>query len=130
MRALYAERQAALLDAVRTHLTGALELAPADAGMHLVGWLPPSSDDGVYAQLAAGAGVEATPLSAYAIATTSGAGQPGTLDGQRGGIAAGRRAGVVLGYTGFTPEELQDGVLRLARAWRRPPSRPEPVHAR
>ena len=42
-RALYAERQAALVRAVRRTLGGLLEVTPAEAGMHLVGWLPPAS---------------------------------------------------------------------------------------
>ena len=39
-RALYAERQAALVHAARRTLGGLLEVAPAEAGMHLMGWLP------------------------------------------------------------------------------------------
>ena len=40
MRMLYADRQAALIDAARRELGGLLDLTPSEAGMHLVGWLP------------------------------------------------------------------------------------------
>src|SRR5207245_851758 len=40
MRTLYEERQAILVAAARRELEGLIEVAPADAGMHLVGWLP------------------------------------------------------------------------------------------
>ena len=45
MRALYAERQALLLEAAARHLGDRLTLKPAEAGMHLVGYLPPGTDD-------------------------------------------------------------------------------------
>jgi len=45
MRGLYAERQEALLAALGARLGGALEAAPDDAGMHLVGRLPAGADD-------------------------------------------------------------------------------------
>ncbi len=44
-RALYAERQAALVRAVRRALRGLLDVTPAEAGMHLLGWLPAGVDD-------------------------------------------------------------------------------------
>ena len=45
MRMLYADRQAALLDAARRHLGDAIDLRPAHAGMHLTGFLPDGADD-------------------------------------------------------------------------------------
>ncbi len=45
MRALYGERQAALIAAVRGRLGERLALAPSAAGMHLVGHLGPAADD-------------------------------------------------------------------------------------
>jgi len=39
MRMLYAERQAALVEAARRELGGLIEVRPAEAGMHVVGWL-------------------------------------------------------------------------------------------
>ncbi len=53
-RALYAERQAALVRAAQRTLGGLLEVAPAEAGMHLMGWLPVGVDDRVAARAALG----------------------------------------------------------------------------
>ena len=58
MRALYQERQAALVGAARAELEGLLEVAPSAAGMHLVGWLEPGTDDRAAAGRAAREGVE------------------------------------------------------------------------
>jgi GntR family transcriptional regulator / MocR family aminotransferase len=96
-RALYAERQATLLEAVRRTLGGRLEVSPAAAGLHVLGWLPQGGDDGAASRAAAGHGVEAAPLSAFR-------------------IRPGGRGGLVLGYAGFTEREIRDGVHRLARA--------------
>jgi hypothetical protein len=61
-RALHAERQAALVAAAARGLAGALRVAPSEAGMHPVGWLPPGADD--RAASAAAAGVDVPPLAA------------------------------------------------------------------
>ncbi|MNZ35948.1 HTH-type transcriptional regulatory protein GabR [compost metagenome] len=50
MRTLYQARQACLLEALQRRLGGFLELAEADAGMHLIGWLPAELDDQAIAQ--------------------------------------------------------------------------------
>jgi len=100
-RALYAERQAALLGATRRTLAGRLEIAPAAAGLHLVGWLPSGVDDRATSRAAAEHGVEAAPLSAFR-------------------IRAGGRGGLVLGYAGFTEREIEDGGSRLGRALEAP----------
>jgi GntR family transcriptional regulator/MocR family aminotransferase len=97
MRALYAERQAHLIELVHRELAGRLALAPSAAGMHLVGWLPADADDRAVAQRARAHGVEAPPLSAYAL---------GRLP----------RPGLVLGYTAVEDQELAAGVRRLAAA--------------
>jgi GntR family transcriptional regulator/MocR family aminotransferase len=99
MRTLYAERQAALVAAAARELVGLLDVPPADAGMQLVGWLPPGLGDVAAARRAAAAGVAAHPLSSL-------------------GAGPGRRPGLLLGYTGFTPRQIRDGVRRLAQALR------------
>ena len=43
-RALYAERQEVLVDAVRRRLSGLLRIAPSEAGMHLVAGIEPDAD--------------------------------------------------------------------------------------
>jgi GntR family transcriptional regulator/MocR family aminotransferase len=67
MRALYAERQAALVGACRRELGGLLDVQPADAGMHLAGRLPAGSDDAACSAAAQEAGIEATALSRYCV---------------------------------------------------------------
>jgi len=99
MRQLYAERQEYLIELGRRELAGLLELAPGEAGMHLVGWLPRGTDDRAASRSALANGVEVRPLSAYAYGQNT-----GTLD----------RPGLVLGYTGVSCEELTEGVRRLA----------------
>jgi GntR family transcriptional regulator / MocR family aminotransferase len=96
-RALYAERQAVLVDAARRHLDGALDVAPAEAGMHLLGWLPTGRDDRAVGRAATAAGVEAPPLSTYRVRPS-------------------RRGGLLLGYAAYPPAALRDGAERLARA--------------
>jgi GntR family transcriptional regulator/MocR family aminotransferase len=69
MRALYHERQAALVDACRRELGGLLDVEAADAGMHLAGRLPPHADDAACSAAALDAGIEATALSRYCVET-------------------------------------------------------------
>jgi GntR family transcriptional regulator/MocR family aminotransferase len=97
MRTLYAERQAALVSAARRECAGLLEVSPADAGMHLVAWLPTGSSDGEASRRAAAAGVSAPPLSAYYHA---GAARPGLL----------------LGYSSVNRRKIHEGARRLAAA--------------
>jgi GntR family transcriptional regulator/MocR family aminotransferase len=99
MRALYQERQAALIDAAQATLGGMLEVSPSAAGMHLVGWLDPAADDAATAERAARAGVETRPLSAHAMQTRT-------------------RPGLLLGYTAWNSQEMRDGVRRLVQALR------------
>jgi GntR family transcriptional regulator/MocR family aminotransferase len=79
MRAVYAERQQDLIDALRAECDGVLDAAPAGSGMHLVGWLPQDADDADVSRRAAARGVDAIPLSAFAV--ERGAGRPGVLLG-------------------------------------------------
>lgn len=97
MRALYEERQEILVAAAERELEGLMELRPAEAGMHLVGWLPKKVNDRAAAESAARYGIEASPLSAY---TTN----------------ALPRSGLVLGYTAVNARQIKDGVKRLAAA--------------
>jgi GntR family transcriptional regulator/MocR family aminotransferase len=96
MRALYAERQALLLEAAARHLGERLALRPAEAGMHLVGRLPHGTDDRAIAARARQLGVEVTPLAAL---------YQGRPD----------RAGLLLGYAGLTKGEIETGMKVLAR---------------
>ena len=50
MRALYQERQACLLEALHSELGGFLSVAPVEAGLHMIGWLPAEVDDDALAR--------------------------------------------------------------------------------
>jgi GntR family transcriptional regulator/MocR family aminotransferase len=97
MRSLYAERQGVLVDAIQRQLGNRLEVRPTGAGMHLVGWLEEGSDDAAVSNRLWEAGIEAPPLSRYALL------QPA-------------RAGLLLGWAGYTPEAIERSVERLAGA--------------
>jgi GntR family transcriptional regulator/MocR family aminotransferase len=95
MRALYAERQAALVEAAKTHLDGLLSVVEPEGGMHLMGWLPEGADDVAMSHRAAAAGVSCRPLSLC-------------RHKRRG------RAGLMLGYAAFKPVEIREAVEKLA----------------
>jgi GntR family transcriptional regulator / MocR family aminotransferase len=97
MRALYAERQAILVAAATRELDGLLEVPAAEAGMHLVGWLPTGGDDVLASRQLAAHGVEAPPLSLY-------------------GLTGLPRGGLLLGYTAVGEKEIREGVRRMAKA--------------
>lgn len=94
MRLRYRENLAVLLEAVGSLPAGTLEIASEPAGMHLVGWLPPGVDDETVCRRLAEAGVEALPLSRYALSPLP-------------------RGGLVLGYAGATHREIRLGVRRM-----------------
>jgi len=79
MRAVYAERQQDLIDALRSECGGLVEASPAGAGMHLVGWLAPQTDASDVSRRAAARGVDVIPLSAFSVGR--GAGRPGIVLG-------------------------------------------------
>ena len=99
MRTLYAARRAALTAAVRDELADLLELAPQEAGLHVVGWLPPGVDDRLAAERAAKHGVEVLPISACATNPLP-------------------RGGLLLGYGALDEPAIREGIRRLARALR------------
>jgi GntR family transcriptional regulator/MocR family aminotransferase len=99
MRTLYAERQDILVEAAAGDLRGLLDVRPAEAGMHLVGWLPDRTDDREAMRRAAARGVEAIALSMY-------------------GIEPPARGGLLLGYAAVGEAGIRAGVRRLAAALR------------
>jgi GntR family transcriptional regulator/MocR family aminotransferase len=96
VRALCAERQQALLHAVKRELDGRIDVAPDAAGLHVVGWLPHGVSDTSSAARASAAGVDVSPLSRFTVAHP-----------QRGAL--------LLGYAAFEERLIQGGVRRLAR---------------
>ncbi|XXY18676.1 PLP-dependent aminotransferase family protein [Sorangium sp. So ce216] len=99
MRVLYERRQAALVAAAGRELSGLLEVPPAPAGMHLLGWLPAGRADSAAAASAAANGVRCVALSELRVDT------------------AGRGA-LLLGYAAVPEDEIDEGVRRLRTALR------------
>jgi GntR family transcriptional regulator/MocR family aminotransferase len=97
MRALYAERQEALVEAARRELAGLLEVGPNDSGMHLVGWLPEGVNGDAASQRAAQYGVVAPSIASYSLLPSS-------------------PQGLVLGYAAVNEEQIAEGVRRLGHA--------------
>jgi len=98
MRGLYAERQAALVEAAKRDLAGQFDVRRTQTGIHLVGWLSEGTDDRFIAQRAAAAGIIARPVSSFRI-------------GPMG------RPGLVLGFAAVRPPEIRDAMQRLATAF-------------
>jgi GntR family transcriptional regulator/MocR family aminotransferase len=96
MRGIYEERQQILVEEVRKNLKGRLEAAPAEAGMHLIGWLPRGIDDRDVSRRAAEVNLKLAPVSAYCIDQKL-------------------RGGLLLGYTAFNEKLIKQGVKKLAR---------------
>ena len=65
MRLVYAERQEALVDAIRRRLGNLLNVAPARAGTNVIGWLPSGSDDTSARRKTEELGVLSFPMSVY-----------------------------------------------------------------
>ncbi len=99
MRGLYAERRDLLLTFAAQILGGKLRLERTPSGLHLVGWLPEAADEWEMTRLADQHGVTVYPLSAF-------------------GPGASSRRGLVLGFAAFGEAQIEDGVRKLARAWR------------
>jgi GntR family transcriptional regulator/MocR family aminotransferase len=92
---IYAERQQILLEEAKENLVGLLDVRSAQAGIHLVGWLPPGADDVEASRKIAARGVEAPPLASYS-------------------TEAPQRPGLILGYAAVGRGEIRRGVRRLA----------------
>lgn len=96
MRALYAERQLLLIEALRQEMGELLEVETSDAGIQLVAWLPQGVSDEEVCREAAARGVETRPMSAFYAQ------------------AAQRRGGLELGYAAFNQQEMRKGAAQLA----------------
>lgn len=95
MRMLYLERRDALLDAAPALFGDRLELTPGDAGMHVVGLLPPGIDDRAISDRALARGVEVPALSRHAAEPVA-------------------RGGLMLGYAAFSPRSIRAALKILA----------------
>ncbi len=95
MRVLYQERQEVLVKAAADTFADRLVVQPSNNGLHLTGILPPGTDDTTVADAAGRQQVHAWPLSLHA-------------------LEARTRPALLLGYAGATPQQILDGVQRLA----------------
>ncbi|MGO8947327.1 MAG: PLP-dependent aminotransferase family protein [Ktedonobacterales bacterium] len=95
VRQLFLRRRDLLLGELRTQLGGLLELHAPEAGMHLVGWLPPGKDDRRAAQLAAQVGIDVMAISTYSLEPLA-------------------RGGLVFGFASTNEEAIPTGVQCLA----------------
>jgi GntR family transcriptional regulator/MocR family aminotransferase len=93
IRAIYGERRLALIDALQVELPE-LRIQPADQGMHIVAWLPDGLSDVAVAKAANKAGVALRALSPMCSSNLP-------------------LSGLMLGFGGFTNEQLRDAVQRL-----------------
>jgi len=95
MRMLYEERQKILIVECEKHLGDLLEVKKADAGMHLVGWLPERVSGVNISRLAAEQNLKLAPISAYQSANEL------------------PRDGFILGYTAFDRKQIRNAVRKL-----------------
>jgi GntR family transcriptional regulator / MocR family aminotransferase len=96
IRVAYAERRAVLMGEIERQLPSWVTLQPSDQGMHLVLWLPPDMDDIAVTQQAYKAGLVVRPVSPMYGASPA-------------------RVGLMLGFGGFSAEQLRTGVARLKK---------------
>jgi GntR family transcriptional regulator/MocR family aminotransferase len=96
MRGIYEERQQTLVEEARKNLKGMLEVAPAKAGMHLIGWLPCGVSDQEVSSRAMEAGLNLAPVSTYCINQKI-------------------RGGLLLGYTAYDEKQIRQGIKNLAQ---------------
>ncbi len=96
MRLLYAERARTLRQAADAHLAGLLKIPDITMGLDTPAFLPPGSNDREITKIAAKAGIESFPLSAYSRTLPA-------------------RPGLLLGFAAVNPVEIESGVRKLAR---------------
>ncbi len=94
MRTLYEERQQTLIAECEKNLAGLLDVKKADAGMHVVGWLPEGVSDTAISRKAAEQNLKLAPISAYCAKELP-------------------RGGLILGYTAFEKNQIKEGVKKL-----------------
>jgi GntR family transcriptional regulator/MocR family aminotransferase len=99
MRTMYSARAEALVRHLNAQLGGVIEVNMPEAGMHTIGWLPPTINDRDVSRQAGDLGVFAWALSScYAQPTEA------------------TRPGLVLGFAAFDEPQIATGVRSLAQA--------------
>jgi GntR family transcriptional regulator/MocR family aminotransferase len=95
----YRRRRDLLQRQLRAHLGDLLDVYAPEAGMHLVGWLPPGVDDRRAARLADQLGVDVLPISRCSLEPLP-------------------RGGLLFSYASTDEQQIPIGVQRLAAALR------------
>lgn len=93
IRAIYADRRQALIDALQLELPE-LRIQPIDQGMHILVWLPKELDDVAVATAASKAGIALRAISPMCSSNL-------------------KLSGLMLGFGGFTREQLSSATRRL-----------------
>jgi GntR family transcriptional regulator/MocR family aminotransferase len=101
-RDAYAERRAAMLEALDARLGGMLAPGPTDTGLDVCVRLTGRLGEAQAAERAAAAGIDLRPLSYYI--------HP------HAGPECAAPPGLLLGFSAFTPADIRTGVGRLAQA--------------
>ncbi len=96
MRKLYEERQKILLGEAKKQLEGLLEVRAADAGMHLIGWLPDGFCAESVAEKAARNNLKVSPIASYSF-------NPHPPNG------------LILGYASYNERQIKEGVSLLKK---------------
>jgi GntR family transcriptional regulator/MocR family aminotransferase len=95
----YKQRRDLLQRELQAHLGNLLEVHTPEAGMHFVGWLPPTKNDQQAAKLASQVGIEVMPISKYTLEPLS-------------------RGGLIFGYAATDEEAITLGVKKLAKVFK------------
>ncbi|HKN66157.1 MAG TPA: PLP-dependent aminotransferase family protein [Gemmatimonadaceae bacterium] len=98
MRTLYAERQNALLDALHP-FSDVVDVQPTRAGLNVLAWLPVGVDDRAIARKAESVGIEAPPLSPFALRPLA-------------------RGALILNFSGYDEMALRSAASRLGASIR------------
>jgi len=101
MRRIYAERHEALCQAARRKLAGALDIVPSQSGLHTIGWLRGGRAEQRVAAAAEQRQITVSPIGRFAIAPVD-------------------ACGLVLGFGGIGPAQIEAGVDVLAEVLERP----------
>jgi GntR family transcriptional regulator/MocR family aminotransferase len=100
MRLVYMERRKALVNAIHREMGDIVEVIGAEAGMHLVGLLPPGIKDKLISDEAARDGISIMPLSTCCLRPPS-------------------RGGLILGYGGVNRRQINEGMRKLRACFNR-----------
>lgn len=108
MRQLYAERHEALCRSGREKLAGALDIVPSASGLHTIGLLRPDLTEHAVVAAADRRDLTVSAIGRFAIAPV-------------------RNHGLVLGFGGVTPAQVERGVEVLAEVIARLPTHHQPA---